>query len=99
MHALHLLGRVMFPAKSKLTKFQQWAATGLIVVLAGIPFTPVSHYKEHVLMELLPTHPTLAGAIMVLHFGISVALIRFLFLNVLNTRRFYGSVSKKIIRG
>jgi len=90
LHMLHLINRQVHIAKPwKLTKFQQWLATGVIVVLAGAPLMPLSHFIEKLLMELLPTQPYLALFIMLLHFTISVVLIRFLFLNVLNARRFH----------
>jgi hypothetical protein len=72
-----------------MTRFQQWAVTTVSVVLAGAPFTPVSHYLDELLMELLPTHPLVAGMIMLGHFALSVVLIRFLLVDVLHTRRFH----------
>eukprot|EP00288_Rhodomonas_lens_P004158 CAMPEP_0177733290 /NCGR_PEP_ID=MMETSP0484_2-20121128/23603_1 /TAXON_ID=354590 /ORGANISM="Rhodomonas lens, Strain RHODO" /LENGTH=68 /DNA_ID=CAMNT_0019246655 /DNA_START=138 /DNA_END=344 /DNA_ORIENTATION=- len=62
--------------------------TGACVVLAGAPFTPVSHHIEEVIMHLLPTHPYLAGALILAHWFSSVVLIRFLLLRVLSARRF-----------
>jgi len=89
LHAIHMTGRLFHTAKPlKLTRVQQWIATGLIVVLAGLPFTPLSNYKEHLLMEMLPENPYLASAIIAGHFVMSVVLIRYLFLSVLSTRRF-----------
>jgi len=91
-HLLHLLHRLSRPLVSRkpweLTKLQQWSITAVCVVLAGAPFTPVSHYLEELIMHLLPSHPYLAGAIMMAHFLSSVVLIRFLLLNVLSARRF-----------
>lgn len=90
LHVLHKISRPVYSTKPwELTRFQQWSATGAIVTLAGAPFTPLSHYLEEFLMELLPTQPYIAGGIIVAHFGLSVILMRFLFLNVLNARRFH----------
>lgn len=89
LHVLHMLSRhVMLKNPPHLTKLQQWGVTGLIVALAGAPFTALSHFKEELLMDLLHTHPAWAAGIMVGHFTLSVILIRFLFLNILNARRF-----------
>ncbi len=92
INVLHAFSRhlnVLKPAK--LSKYQQWIATAVIAVLAGAPFTPVSHFLEHTLMEMLPTNPGLAAAIMMGHFAFSVVLIRLLFLKVLDARRFHRS--------
>ena len=89
MHAVHrMTSRVHMPEPWKLTKLQQWGITGVAVTLAGAPFTPVSHYVEEQLMHLLPTQPYLATALMVGHLAVSVALIRFLLVDVLTARRF-----------
>jgi len=70
--------------------------TGVSIVLAGAPFTPVSHYMDKWLMELLPTHPLFAGTIMFGHFVVSVVLIRFLLLNVPHTRWFHKKPNKSV---
>lgn len=89
LHVLHLLSRrILMKNPPKFTKFQQWFVTALIVVIAGAPFTPLSHWLEENLIELLPTHPALAAFLMITHFAISVIAIRFLFLNVLDVSRF-----------
>jgi uncharacterized protein YbcC (UPF0753/DUF2309 family) len=89
-HLLHRISRPLhMPTSLKLTKIQQWLVTGVSVILAGAPFTPLSHFLEDLVMELLPTHPFLAGLIMFGQFVVSVVLIRFLFLKVLNARRFH----------
>ena len=86
---LHWMSRhLTLPMSVRLSKFQQWSITGAGVVLAGLPFTPVSHALEEHLMHLLHTQPWLAGSLMAGHFAFSVLTIRFLLLNVLNVRRF-----------
>ena len=96
---LHMLqrvsGRLHKPKFKMLSKYQQWLVTGVGVVLAGAPFTPLSHYMEESLMELLPTHPLIAGTIMLGHLGVSVFLIRFLLLKVLDPRRFHRRPDEK----
>lgn len=89
LNVLHWMTRKLHgaPKPLALSKHQQWLLTSASVVLAGAPFTPVSHYLEELLMQLLPTQPLLAGLIMFGHFGLSVVLIRFLFLKVLDGRR------------
>ncbi len=90
LHVLHVISRPIYKTKPwKLSKLQQWLVTGLIVVLAGAPFTPLTHYIEEVLMHLLHTQPYIAAFLMLLHFVTSVVLIRFLFINVLDGRRFH----------
>lgn len=97
-HLLHLLHRIssrLIGHNSwKLTKIQQWLVTGVSVVLAGAPFTPLSHYTEEMLMEMLQTQPYLAGAFMAGYFAFSVVLIRFLFVKVLSIQRFRRQLPK-----
>jgi len=101
-HLLHVLQIISRPLQMKdpwkLTKLQQWLITAVIVVLAGAPFTPFSHYLEEKLIELLHADPETAVYAMVLHFAISVILIRFLFLNVLNTHRFYKTLQGRVLK-
>lgn len=87
LNILHWMSRRLYTPKPR-SKFEQWLVTGASIVLAGAPFTPVSHYMEHWLMELLETHPIFAGLIMIGHFALSVFLIRFVLLYVLHKRRF-----------
>eukprot|EP01040_Poterioochromonas_malhamensis_P001803 gene1803-1929_t len=86
---LHKISRPLtMPKDWKLNKFQQWAMTGVGVTVAGFPFTPYYYAMEHTFMDLLPTHPLATTALMAGYFGISMAVIRFLFLNVLDKNRF-----------
>jgi uncharacterized protein YbcC (UPF0753/DUF2309 family) len=95
VHVLQMLTRrVPMERSLHLSKVQQWALTGLMVALAGAPFTPVSHFLEEFLMEVLPHHPMLAGGLMLAHLGFSVVLIRFLLLNVLDKNRFLRASGK-----
>tara|TARA_R110002050_G_scaffold296014_1_gene455523 strand:- start:116 stop:1243 length:1128 start_codon:yes stop_codon:yes gene_type:complete len=89
LHTLHRLSRrLRMPSSWRPSRQVQWLLTASTIGLAGAPFTPLSHYIEEQLGELLLTQPSLAIALMVTHFGMSVVLIRFLFMNVLNVRRF-----------
>lgn len=72
----------------KLSRWQQWALTGAGVVVAGAPFTPISHSLHQALEALLPVHPAAAGAIMLTHFVLSVVVVRALFVYVLRPHRF-----------
>lgn len=95
LNVLNILSRPLNKFKPlDLSKMQQWLMTGLCVVVAGAPYTPFSHYLEEFLRELLPTHPVLAGAVMIGHFTVSVFVIRFLFLHVLHARRFRKWITK-----
>ncbi len=92
LNILHWISRRL-PMPRVRSKFEQWLVTGVSIVLAGAPFTPVSHYMDHWLMELLQTHPVFAGIFMMGHFATSVVLIRFVLLNVLHKRRFHKKPS------
>eukprot|EP00457_Paulinella_chromatophora_P000426 gb/GEZN01000426.1/.p1 GENE.gb/GEZN01000426.1/~~gb/GEZN01000426.1/.p1 ORF type:complete len:1268 (+),score=118.32 gb/GEZN01000426.1/:298-4101(+) len=100
LHVLHVISRavgVRFAGKPyKLTKFQQYLMTGLTCGLVAAPFTPLYYFKEEILMNLLQTEPFLALAIMASHYACSVVLIRFLFLKVLDARRFRRPAVKRI---
>jgi len=86
---LHWISRPLYRSKPlQLSKLGQWGLTGLGVVAAGFPFTPVSYLLDEAIMELLPHNPVAAFSIMGTHFAVSVCIIRYLFLNVLNNRRF-----------
>ena len=89
-HMMNLMHRMYSPMNTQLNlpPAMQWAAKGVGVTVAGIPFTPVADALDESLIHLLPTDPTLAGAIMVSHYCLSIATIRFLFLGVLDDRRF-----------
>jgi formate hydrogenlyase subunit 3/multisubunit Na+/H+ antiporter MnhD subunit len=71
-----------------LTPFQQVSTTVGIATFAGFPLTPVSHWLEHTMMELLVTDPHLAAVLGLSHCAASVVLIRFLFSRVLDVGRF-----------
>eukprot|EP01094_Clydonella_sp_ATCC50884_P027385 TRINITY_DN7846_c0_g1_i1.p1 TRINITY_DN7846_c0_g1~~TRINITY_DN7846_c0_g1_i1.p1 ORF type:complete len:759 (-),score=243.39 TRINITY_DN7846_c0_g1_i1:257-2503(-) len=93
LNVLHSMSRWLHaPGARNLSKRQQWGATAGIAVLAGAP-SPLAHWCETSLMDLIHTHPLLAGAAMAGHFAVSVVLMRFLLLNVLNSRRFNSSSS------
>eukprot|EP01102_Stenamoeba_stenopodia_P000183 TRINITY_DN10145_c0_g1_i1.p1 TRINITY_DN10145_c0_g1~~TRINITY_DN10145_c0_g1_i1.p1 ORF type:complete len:296 (+),score=58.39 TRINITY_DN10145_c0_g1_i1:488-1375(+) len=99
LHVLHLISRpLQMKEPWKLTKLQQWLVTAVIVVLAGAPFTPLSHWLEEKLIHLLQTDPENAFYLMLFHFAISVILIRFLFLNVLDARRFYKTLQGRVLK-
>jgi len=91
LHAVQWLSsRIHRPKVWNLTKTQQWLITAGAITVAGAPYTPVSHYLEEWLLDELVDNPILAGTVMCAHFGISVLLVRFLFLKVLSTRRFHA---------
>jgi len=71
-----------------LSKAQQWILTALLVVLSGAPFTPLSHWMEHELMDLLVSSPWTALLCMLLQLGVAVVAIRMLLVNVLTRHRF-----------
>jgi hypothetical protein len=73
------------PCGPNLEGYPDLSVTAACIILAGAPFTPVSDYQETVLTELIQTH----GINMVLHFGVAVLLMRFLFVHVLHPRRFF----------
>ena len=73
-----------------LNRPQQWAATALCVLLAGLPFTPLADSIEHLIAELLTTEPALAAALMLACFSVSVVLIRVVFVKILSARRFWS---------
>jgi uncharacterized protein YbcC (UPF0753/DUF2309 family) len=96
MWLLHKFSRPLaMPKEWKLNKFQQWGITGVGVTLAGFPFTPYYYGFEHTVMELLIDSPLLAAGLMTGYFGMSMTVIRFLFLNVLDMNRFQN-IQKKI---
>lgn len=89
VHLIHLASRVMHDSKPwKLSKLQQWFVTGFAIILAGVPFTPLSSFKEHVLERLLLDHPFAATVIKVIDFAVCVVLIRLVFVKVLSSGRF-----------
>lgn len=83
-----VMGRLHIAKPWDLSRPQQWAATAVGVVLAGLPYTPVAHGLEEAILELLPTQPALAGGLMAAHFVVSVLLVRTLLVSVLTQRRF-----------
>ena len=86
MHLMHWIsGRLVVPRRWRLAPWQQWGLTSAGVVLAGLPFTPVSHAMEELLMELLPVHPGVAAELMLAHYTLSVLIVRFLLVNVITT--------------
>lgn len=72
----------------QLSKMQQWGITAAGAVLAGMPFTGLTEMMDHWLMDLLLEHPIQAVSFMILHFTVSVLIMRFLFVVVLNSKRF-----------
>jgi hypothetical protein len=92
MHYLNLMYSPLKLARDlELSKKQQWLVTAGAVTLAGAPFTPFCHVFEEALVDLLPNHPVAAGSLMLGQFGMSLLLIRFLFTNALNSRRFHAT--------
>ena len=89
INIMHRASRYLkLPSTWRPSKGTQIALTTTGVVIAGAPFTPISQVLDEVLMDLIPHHPVLAGAIMATHFTLSVLTVRFIFLNVLRKSRF-----------
>jgi len=89
-HAVNLLHQLYSPinVQLNLTPVQQWAAKGVAVTVAGMPFTPVANWLDETLVHTLPIDPLLGAGIMVTHYGASMLTMRFLFLSALNNKRF-----------
>jgi hypothetical protein len=71
------------------SKVQQYALTMYLVVLAGAPKMPGSHYTDGTLMQLLLTYPVAAAGCLLLHVTVSTTLVRYIFDGVLDFRRFH----------
>jgi uncharacterized protein YbcC (UPF0753/DUF2309 family) len=98
-HLLHVLTRLTRPFAAPLrrrvfTRAQQWILTAAVVLVAGLPFTPLTHWKEQWLTELLADAPLLAVAVEVAHFVLAVVLMRLLFAHVLSPSRFGKKVTR-----
>jgi uncharacterized membrane protein len=99
MHSLDMLASNVERRKPlPLSKWQQWLFTSVGVVLAGLPFTPLAHAKEELLIHLLNAAPELAVMAECAMLVVSVMLIRFLFVNVLSSRRFHKPMSGSIAK-
>ena len=88
---LHVLTRRFQHSKffsRKMSRNQQYLATIAVVVFAGLPYTPWSHYWEHLLIDLFQTHPVYAMLLSGIHFAFAVIAMRVLFWKVLNINRF-----------
>jgi uncharacterized protein YbcC (UPF0753/DUF2309 family) len=93
-HAVNTLHQVsaMLGFKQPLEKLdlsqpQVWGITGAGLVVAGMPFTPVSDSLHILLEDLLITDPALASCVMLSHFGVSVLTMRLMLLNILSPRQ------------
>jgi hypothetical protein len=73
--------------KLDLSQPQVWGITGAGLVVAGMPFTPVSDSLHILLEDLIITDPALASCVMLSHFGVSVLTMRFMLLNILSPRQ------------
>jgi NADH:ubiquinone oxidoreductase subunit 5 (subunit L)/multisubunit Na+/H+ antiporter MnhA subunit len=95
-HVLRLFRwcKVPTPSESTLHKFQmskflQWMLVIPLVVLAGMPFTPVERDRDRFFTGLLnSSHHFQAGFLMALDVVMSTLLMRFVFANVLDAKRF-----------
>ena len=100
METLRSVHRLGVPATTKtplgLSRFGQWSVVGGSVVLAGFPFTPLSHTFEQTFMDLLPTHPGAAALLGLSHSVVSVGLIGFLFNRVLDTQTFQHTLTESV---
>jgi hypothetical protein len=75
------------------SKVQQYALTMYLVILAGAPKMPGSHYTDGTLMHMLLTYPLAAVGCLLLHVTLSTALVRYIFDGVLDFRRFQHAAS------
>lgn len=89
--ALHIFRGLCALKPLKLGKVPQWLLTFVLVVLAGMPFTPVSQFNDQVLMDLLHTSPYKAIPAMVFFVLSSTCLFWFVMAYVLDERRFRHS--------
>jgi hypothetical protein len=72
-------------------RLPQWFLTSVLVVLAGMPFSPLTQFNDQVLMDLLHTSPFKAVSLMVFFILSSTILFWFVMAYVLNECRFRHS--------
>jgi len=82
----------------RLSKYQQWLATGVLLILAGVPFTPVSSYISMAITDLLNSHPLWAVCLMVADMVAAAAFIRVIFVVVLDPQRFDHGVKSEVVK-
>jgi uncharacterized protein YbcC (UPF0753/DUF2309 family) len=97
VHLVNVLHSMYSPLHTtwNLSPFQQYLTTGLGLVVAGFPFTPLANGLEHWIVDLLHTNPGAAMAVMATHFGVSVFTMRFLLLSVLKNNRLVFGQGKR----
>jgi len=100
-HVLRLVPKVS-PFKAETLQqfhwstFKQWMVAIPVVVLAGMPFTPVENLKDRVVtVDFLLDHPIQAACYLALNAVVSTVLIRFIFANVLDPKRFRHSAARE----
>lgn len=84
LHLLYQVGQ----DQVKLSKFSQWFATTILMILAGAPFTPIQMQDDQLLSRMLKSNPSAAVALIGLSVCLSTALMWFVMTNVLNSSRF-----------
>lgn len=90
---LHFFSRRLLGARPfGIGKLQQWMVTAVLLVFAGMPFTPLEEYKEKALMEMLHKNPFEAACLILLSVAASTACTWCIFFNVLNPDRFLHSL-------
>eukprot|EP00747_Dinoflagellata_sp_TGD_P096341 gnl/TRDRNA2_/TRDRNA2_166811_c6_seq1.p1 gnl/TRDRNA2_/TRDRNA2_166811_c6~~gnl/TRDRNA2_/TRDRNA2_166811_c6_seq1.p1 ORF type:complete len:291 (+),score=55.35 gnl/TRDRNA2_/TRDRNA2_166811_c6_seq1:105-875(+) len=72
----------------ELSKPYQYMMTALLVVVAGMPFSPLTSYNDQVMMALLHVHPCQAVALMALSVVISTTMFWLITAKVLHPVRF-----------
>merc|ERR1712187_210575 len=89
---VHVLKQSCTATPLKLKRHSQWLWTSLLVVLAGMPFTPLYQMEELVVTQLLHTQPYLAASLMVFLIIASTGLIWLIMKKVLTADRFLHKI-------
>jgi len=89
LDTLQLLSR-RFPTTltTPLSPVQQYGMAFAALAVAGLPFTPVAVGIEQGIEHLMLHSPVLAGCAILVHFGVSVLLFRWVLIHILTRERF-----------
>jgi formate hydrogenlyase subunit 3/multisubunit Na+/H+ antiporter MnhD subunit len=94
---LHMFRSICKFKPLELGKYSQWLLTTVLIVLAGMPFTPLTQFNDQVLMNLLHTSAYKAVALMIFFIVSSTCLFSWVMTSVLTAGRFEhsaGSIEK-----
>merc|ERR1712176_887813 len=89
---VHVLRQCCTATPLRLKRHSQWLVTSLLVVLAGMPFTPLYQMEELFVTQLLHTQPYLAASLMVFIIIASTGLIWLIMKKVLTADRFLHKI-------